>query len=282
MPAGFIEEFARIVSASGESDLDLARAALVIARVDYPELDAGPYLRRLDEMADAVAERAPREGRSPVDVVRSLNRYLFVEQGYSGNAREYYDPRNSFLNQVIDRRLGIPVTLSLLYLEVGWRLGLPFEGVAFPGHFLVKLHVDEGDVVLDPYHRGTSLALEELAERARAALGGGEDLQAAVPRLLAAAGKRQILARMLGNLRAIYERHGDHLRLLHVLSLLLVLDPHDPEGLRRRAAVYQALGNAGAALADWRRYLGSIADGEEAERVRETILELEVQATPLH
>jgi regulator of sirC expression with transglutaminase-like and TPR domain len=282
VPAGFIEEFARIVSASGESDLDLARAALVIARVDYPELDAGPYLRRLDEMADAVAERAPREGRSPVDVVRSLNRYLFVEQGYSGNAREYYDPRNSFLNQVIDRRLGIPVTLSLLYLEVGWRLGLPFEGVAFPGHFLVKLHVDEGDVVLDPYHRGTSLALEELAERARAALGGGEDLQAAVPRLLAAAGKRQILARMLGNLRAIYERHGDHLRLLHVLSLLLVLDPHDPEGLRRRAAVYQALGNAGAALADWRRYLGSIADGEEAERVRETILELEVQATPLH
>lgn len=284
MPAAspHAEEFARIVAAP-EARLNLARAALSIARIDYPHLQPEPYLGRLDAMADAVRARL-REGASPapLDRVRELNRYLFVEEGFAGNAREYYDPRNSFLNEVLDRRLGIPATLSVVYMEVGWRLGLAFEGVPFPGHFLVKLHVSQGDVVLDPFYQGASLGIEDLAERARAAIGERESFEDLVPRILMAASKHQILTRLLGNLRAIYAGRQDLPRLLHVLSLLLVLEPEDAGLVQARAEAYQALGEHSAAAADWRRYLATLADDDEAERVRALIVELDGRPTRIH
>jgi regulator of sirC expression with transglutaminase-like and TPR domain len=281
VPSRHAEEFARLVAAP-EPALDLAAAALAIARGDYPGLEAAGYLRRLDELAQAVRGRLEPAHASPLDLVRALNRYLFAEQGFAGNAREYYDPRNSFLNEVLDRRLGIPVTLAVVYLEVGWRLGLGLEGVAFPGHFLVKLPLAAGALVLDPYHRGAALGAPELAERVRALGAAQSDTQTLLPRVLVAASKRQILARMLGNLRAIYGHRGDPARLIHVLSLLLVLQPGEVSAVRDRARAYQAIGNSHAAAADWRRYLESLPDGDEASRVRTLVVELEERPGYLH
>jgi regulator of sirC expression with transglutaminase-like and TPR domain len=275
------DELARIVGAQ-DTDINLAAGALTIARIEYPTLEASEYIQRLDSMAAAVRERLEAGREGPVDVVRALNRYLFLEQGFAGNAREYYDPRNSFLNEVLDRRLGIPVTLSLIYMEVGWRLGLPLQGVAFPGHFLVKFPLDQGDVVLDPYHQGMSLGLDDLADRARAAVGDRSTFNAMAPQLLAGASRRDMLARMLGNLKAIYTAREDPARLLHVLSLLIALDPSRPGEYLDRSHTYQAIGNDAAAAADLRRYLDLAPDGEDSDELHEQVVELESQGFRIH
>ncbi|HEB80915.1 MAG TPA: hypothetical protein ENI71_03450, partial [Chromatiales bacterium] len=140
----------------------LARGALEIARLEYPDLDPDAYLWRLDDYAERVRAAG---GAGLTDQVLALNRILFREEGYAGNLEEYYDPRNSFLNEVMDRRLGLPITLSIVYLEVGRRVGLPVEGVSFPGHFLVKLPVQGGALVLDPFDAGRSLDEEDLQEQ---------------------------------------------------------------------------------------------------------------------
>lgn len=281
MGARLSDEFARLV-AVGDGDINLAAAALAIARLDYPALDVRAYLRRLDEMAEAVRARLGPGADTPVDVVRALNRYLFLEQGFAGNAREYYDPRNSFLNEVLDRRLGIPVTLSLVYMEVGWRLGLPLEGVSFPGHFLVKFPLDQGEVVLDPFHQGISLGLEDLAERAQAAVGDRTTFDLLAPRILAGADRREILARMLGNLKAIYAAQEDPARLLHVTSLMLVLQPDRPDVVLARARAYQAVGNAARAAADYLRYLELAPEDDDAEEIRRVVVELQARPSRLH
>jgi regulator of sirC expression with transglutaminase-like and TPR domain len=281
MGARLSDEFARLV-AVGDGDINLAAAALAIARLDYPALDVPAYLRRLDEMAETVRSRLGPGPDAPVDVVRALNRYLFLEQGFAGNAREYYDPRNSFLNEVMDRRLGIPVTLSLVYMEVGWRLGLPLEGVSFPGHFLVKFPLDQGEVVLDPFHQGISLGLEDLAERAQAAVGDRTTFDLLAPQILAGADRRDVLARMLGNLKAIYAAQEDPARLLHVTSLMVVLQPDRPDAVLARARAYQAVGNEARAAADYLRYLELAPEEDDAEEIRGVVVELQARPSRLH
>src|SRR5882672_1206516 len=154
-----------------EEDIGLAEAALLIAAPEYPGLDIPAYLARLSEMA-ATLKRRLREDISPTETPIALNRYLFDELGFGGNTGDYYDPRNSFLNEVLDRRLGIPITLSLVHIEVGRRIGLALHGVSFPGHFLVKCITRNGAVVLDPYAHGASLSLEDLQERLKVLRGG--------------------------------------------------------------------------------------------------------------
>jgi regulator of sirC expression with transglutaminase-like and TPR domain len=220
-----------------DDEIDLAAAALLVAEAEYPNLDVGHYLAMLDGMADAVKKRVGPPG--PGALLGAMTHYLFEELGFRGNDEDYYDPKNSFLNEVLDRRVGIPITLSIVFLEVGWRLGLTLQGVSFPGHFLVRLTVEgQEEQMLDPYHAGVALGPEELEERLKQAMGQSAELAA---EHMQGASKRQVLTRMLNNLRGIYQRLGDGDRELAVLAKLSILNPKDErvgealEALRKRA-----------------------------------------------
>ena len=258
---------------AGDGELDLALAALLVARQEYPDLDVSGYLGRLDAMAAELREALGGE-TAPLQVMLQLNRYLFEELGFRGNDDEYYDPRNSFLNEVLDRRTGIPLSLSLVYMEVGRRLGLPVEGISFPGHFLVKVPLEEGEVVLDPYHRGVSLSLEDLELRARHVFDSPRTLLEALPTLLEAAPKRDILRRMVSNLKAIYAQGPDHPRLLAVIDLLIALSPEDASLYRERARCYEGVGHVRGALEDYRRALALDPEAADAPEIRGRIQSL--------
>jgi regulator of sirC expression with transglutaminase-like and TPR domain len=212
--------FAHLAQRSDE-DIDLAAAALLIAEPEYPGLDVAHYLAMIDAMADVVRRRG---ARTPDAMLAEVTHYLFEELGFRGNDDDYYDPKNSFLNEVLDRRVGIPITLSLVLIEVGRRLGLELHGVSFPGHFLVRYVSSDGDRVLDPYHGGVALDQDEIEDRLRQALGQGAVL---LPEHLQISTRKQVLTRMLNNLRGIYQRKGDAERELAALEKLAVLNPKD-------------------------------------------------------
>lgn len=208
-----------------DADIDLGVCALVLGNWDYPGIDVGHYLGRLDAFADIAADIARREeGDHPK--LRALNRTLFEHLGFRGNQDRYYDTKNSFLNEVIDRRLGIPISLSVLYIEVGRRLGLDLVGLNFPGHFLVRHDDGDGIVVIDPFHLGMTLAADDLELRLRRARGRKAELS---EEHLAPATKHDILTRMLANLMAIYRRAGDTRRTIEVLERLVLLNPTDDQ-----------------------------------------------------
>ena len=234
-----------------QEPIDLARAALAVAREEYPELDEGRYLRMLDELASGVHAGLP-SGASIERRVGRLNSYLFHELGYDGNKTDYYDPRNSFLNEVIDRRTGIPLTLCILYMEVGRRCGLRVDGVGFPGHFLCKVHLDEGELVVDPFSRGQLLGVDEIKRRLQAAVGDQVKFDA---RVLRAAKPREILVRMLQNLRSVYSERNDMPRALSAVDRLLLLAPENIRGLRERAQLCEQLGGPLAAVRDLEKVL---------------------------
>ncbi len=269
------ERFAQLVSGP-EEELDLAEAALLIAQEEHPELDVAAYLRRLDGLAAAVRARLP-EAPEPTDIIHSLNIQLFGEEGLAGNESEYYDPRNSFLNEVLDRKRGIPITLSVIYLEVGRRLGLPLAGVGFPGHFLVKYSGADGELVLDPFAGGVTLSREELAQKLRRMYGDANPFLAQIPQLLAPASKKEILLRMLHNLKGIYLQQNDFTRALAAIDRILLVTPDLAMEVRDRGAVHQRLGHLQAALQDFRRYLQMVPNAEDAETVRTLISRMTAQ-----
>jgi regulator of sirC expression with transglutaminase-like and TPR domain len=269
------------IVAGPEEDIDLVEAALLIAAPEYPELDIDAYRARLAELAVALKRRLRRD-IGPAETLIALNRFLFEELGFRGNAEDYYDPRNSFLNEVLDRRLGIPITLALIYVEVGRRLGLALHGVAFPGHFLVKCTVRDGVVVLDPYARGASLRLEDLQQRLRVLRGGAAPPAQVVQQLLAAAGKKSILARMLRNLKSIYRERRDPARALSAADRIIQLEPASAEDYRDRAAIYLDLECFRAALSDYRNYLMLRPGAEDAAIVRGKVAELQQLAARLN
>jgi len=266
MPPSARERFAQLVSGP-EEELDLAEAALLIAQEEHPEIDVAAYLRQLDALAAAVRARLP-ESPAPTEIIQELNAQLFREEGLSGNESEYYDPRNSFLNEVLDRRRGIPITLSVVYLEVGRRLGLSLVGVGFPGHFLVKYASADGDLVLDPFSGGISLSHEELEQRLRRMYGEGNPFLSQIPQLLTATSKKEILVRMLRNLKGIYLQQSDFARALAVLDRILLVAPDLAMEIRDRGAVHQRLGHLQAAVQDFRRYVQMAPNAEDSEAIR--------------
>jgi regulator of sirC expression with transglutaminase-like and TPR domain len=276
--------FAR-ATAAGES-CDVARGALVIARIAYPELDPGPALAALDALAAGLRPRL--DARAPLaERAAMLAHYLFEERGYHGNRDDYYDPRNSFLNDVLERRMGIPITLAVVLIEVGARVGITLEGVGFPGHFLVRVAGDTGSLLLDPFFAGRPIGHAELLERLRAfySAGGGPtggNLQRALPQALQTTGSLGILTRMLGNLLAIYREREAHEEALATVELLLVLWPDAPEHLRIRGLLYEQLECFSSALADFRRYLTLAPETHPAAEVREHLHRLERVTTTLH
>ncbi len=259
--------------AGTEQDWTLAEAALLLARDEYPEIDVSNYLARLDEYARSIRSRLPHNPGLE-DTLVALNQFLFEEQGFSGNTDDYYDPRNSFLNEVLDRKLGIPITLSILYIEIASRLGLEIEGVSFPGHFLVKLATAEGDVVLDPFFGGTPLSEEDLSERLEEVLGmRASGMQ--LPELLASADKKDILVRMLRNLKGIYQKQSDPEKMLATLNRILQVEPDAAEEQRERGEIWEQLECLRAAACDYRSYLRTSAAAPEALQVRQRLIEIE-------
>lgn len=274
------QHWARIVAAPDDK-IDLAEAALTIAAEEYRALDIRAYLERLDEMGTALRRRLWPD-ISTGDSIRTLNHYLFEELGFSGNTEDYYDPRNSFLNEVMERRLGIPITLSVIYMEVGRRIGLPLHGISFPSHFLVKCIVRDGAIVLDPYAKGASLGVDDLVKRLRTWRNGLQPDAEMVKNMLATAGSREILARILRNLRAIYLDKGLLSKALQAADRIISLTPQAAEEYRERGKLYVRLECFRAALADYRSYLLLDPEAPDAADVQTKTMELQQRAERLN
>jgi regulator of sirC expression with transglutaminase-like and TPR domain len=266
------ERLSEIVQGS-EQELNLAEAALLIARDEYPALDVEAYLRQIDELATGVQQRLPAQAGLE-DTLVALNQFLFVEQGFSGDMDNYDDPRNSFLNEVLDRKRGIPITLSILYMEVGRRLGLPLKGVSFPGHFLVKFSTREGEVVLDPFSGGCLMSKEDLEQMLEDTFGAAEAAYAPLERLLISANKKEILVRMLRNLKGAYLRRERHDKALTVVNQILLIQPDQPDEVRDRGRIYEHLECYRAALENYQAYLAQRPGAGDAPDVHKRIAEL--------
>ncbi len=255
-------ELLRALNGPGEA---VAPAALALARVEYPGLDIEPYLQRLERMGEAAAARLHARGEDRVDArIATLNAYLFEELGFTGNREHYDDPRNSFLNEVLDRRTGIPISLSVVYLEVGRRAGLRLEGVNFPGHFLVRAPAEPGveDLIVDPFHSGALLSEVDCRQLLRQHLG---DEAAFDPMLLATATRQQIVVRMLVNLKRLYVRMRSFPQARFVADLLLAVDPSALSELRDRGLLAYHMEDFAAALRDLETYLRLMPRSETAE-----------------
>jgi regulator of sirC expression with transglutaminase-like and TPR domain len=263
------EQFMAIAE-SPDEEIDLARAAFLIAAAEYPELDIHRELNVLDSLAGGASHRmgATREAIHSVNI---LSEYLFDEVGFSGNSEDYYDPRNSYLNEVLSRRLGIPITLSLVCLEVGKRLGVPLVGVGMPGHFLLR-HRDEEDLFIDPFHRGILLSAEECAERLREI---HQDNIAWDASLLEPVNNRDYVARMLRNLKAIYLQRQDLDRAIKMIDRLVAIVPQLPQERRDRGLVNYRLGRHQESRDDLQSYLQSATGDPDTEELQRLISRLE-------
>ncbi len=263
------EDLLHALNERGES---LAPAALAIARVEYPALDPAPYLQRLERMGEAAEGRLQRHAQAGIGAqIATLNAYLFEELGFSGNAERYDDPRNSFLNEVLDRRLGIPISLALVYLEIGRRGGLRLEGVNFPGHFLVRAPDATEDLIVDPFHAGALLSEVDCRHLLREYVG---DETAFDRRLLATATRQHIVVRMLVNLKRLYVRMQSFPQARAAADLLLAVDPSALSELRDRGLLAYHMEDFASALRDLEAYLrlmprGDGPDPDEADETEE-------------
>jgi regulator of sirC expression with transglutaminase-like and TPR domain len=272
-----LQAFEKIL-AEKEERIDLARACLMIAQDAYPDLVVDRYLGEIERMAIRLRGRLAADGNAE-DKVVELNEFLFGDIGFVGNTRDYYDPRNSYLNEVIDRKTGIPITLAIIYMEIGRRIGLPLAGVSFPGHFLVRLKLRGRTLVLDPFSGGTPVSESDLRERLQRVIPEGATDNVPVGALpldqfLEAATNRQILARLLRNLKGIYRDSGKPERMLDVLNRMLVVAPDANAELRDRGLVYHKLECYRAALKDLTDYVEREPDAPDSDEVRVRMVEL--------
>jgi regulator of sirC expression with transglutaminase-like and TPR domain len=268
-------EFAMLAA---REPIPLARGALLIAKDEYPALDLEKYIDQLAALARE-AEPALRAAESTVEKIQALSEYLFTRKGFEGNRDQYGDPRNSFLNEVLERRLGIPISLSVLYIEVGRRLGLKLYGVSFPTHFLVKAVDDRGELIIDPFNEGTILDLDEIRARLQQIYQQPVDVH---PDMLKPVGARHILARMLRNLKNIYARGANWQRVLSALDRILMLDPRALEELLERAVLYERMECFSAALDDFQSFLTQAPEHPAVETVREAVIRLTQQVSRLN
>ncbi len=224
-----MEKFRQEINQSDEK-IDLAKASLYFARMEYPELDVEEYLNALDTMAEELREILPVTSY-PLKIIQSINQYLFQDLGFKGNTDNYYDPDNSFLNQVIERRTGIPITLSVIYLEIAKRINFPMVGIGMPGHFLIRPQFEDVGIFVDAFHQGEILFREDCQQRLQEIYQQSITLK---PEFLAAVSHRQILARMLSNLKFIYLNQQQLSQALTVVELILLMFPDNLRELRDR------------------------------------------------
>ncbi len=263
------------IAARPDAEIDLAEAALVIAQEEYRDLDVAAYQRALERLGDGARCRvgaaaiSARGGLGPRDVVGALNRYLFDECGFRGNREAYYDPRNSFLNEVLDRRTGIPITLSLVYMEVGRRVGLPLVGIGFPGHFLVGCDAPGERLLIDPFDGGRLLTEADCAAILARLHGRPVPL---ARHYLAPIGPRPFLVRMLANLKAVYLQREDYPRALAAVDRILLLTPDAADERRDRGLLHVKLQAFSLAAADLEAYLAARPGAPDREQVSRHLL----------
>jgi regulator of sirC expression with transglutaminase-like and TPR domain len=277
-----LEYFATLVA--DDASLPLVEAAVAIAQDEQPQLDTQAVLGQIDALAERLKRRVPADAGSR-QRLRVLNHFFFKELGFSGNVNNYYDPGNSLLSTVLETRRGIPITLAVLYIEFATQIGLEARGVSFPGHFLIKLRLSEGEVVIDPF-TGQSLSREQLDELLmpyRQSQGLTGDFDVPLGLFLQAAPARDVLARMLRNLKEIYRSAQDWPRLLGVLNRLVVLLPQTWEERRDRGIVLAEMGEVDAAMLDLAEYLAHAPKATDRTAVGERLLALRERGSgPLH
>ena len=267
-----VDAFTALVGPSVEDEnIDLVKAALTISRTEYPDLNLSYYIHKMDEFANLAAALISEPGEVS-QTIAAINRVLFTEEGLRGNREEYYDPRNSFLNDVLDRRLGIPITLALIYMEVGRRLGFPLFGVGMPGHFLLKHYdVDGRETLIDCFNGGDILSQQDCQGRLDEIYSGQMSLR---PEFLFAVSRRQMLTRILNNLKSIYMSARNLRKALPMADLILALYPRSPEDVKQRAILRHSLGQVRGAAEDLEEYLKMSPDASDADEVRQTALSI--------
>lgn len=246
-----------------ESEIDLAKAALYLAQEETPDLEIEPYIAQLDEWGQQVQASLP-EQRYPLRVIQCINHFLYEELGFVGNEQDYYDPRNSFLNEVMERRTGIPITLALVYLEIARRIDFPMVGIGMPGHFLIRPEFKDAGIFVDAFHQGEVLFPEDCEQRLQQIY---QEPIALKPEFLEAVTKRQFLARMLTNLKVIYINQQDLQRALSVMERLLLIFPDAVAQQRDRGLLYYQLGQPQPAIADLKTYLAHFPDASDASMI---------------
>jgi len=267
-----------LLVAQPEASIELAHAALLIAAEEKPGLEVEHYRARLYELGVAARERiAARDGEA--NAVVAFNKYIFEELGFAGNQSDYYDPRNSLLNDVLERRTGIPISLSVVYMEVGRRAGLHVEGIGLPGHFIVRAESAWGESALvDPFN-GKIIDTEDCQERLDTIYGGHAPLTDVHLRPVST---REILARLLRNLKGVYAQAGLYRRALSIIERILLVAPHAAEERRDRSALLAQLGRYSEAIVDAQIYLNSASDPPDAERVTEQLKQMQLQLARLN
>ena len=270
-------EFMLLASLS-DGRIDLAHGALLIAKAAYPDLDESFYLARLDRLASDV-KRDLAADIGAVAIIARINHILFNKEKFRGNRKNYYDPGNSFLNWVLDRKTGIPITLCLIYIEVAQRLGLDVRGIGLPGHFIAALYHPAGKIYIDPFNRGEIRSVDDCLEIVRTYTG-----ETVTPdlRWLQPVGKKELLARMLRNLKPIYARQDNDVMLFKMIHWILTLQPDSPAELSERARLYEYMGNPIRAIEDWERCIENISDQEGVNKIRARIDILKKMRSRIH
>jgi len=254
-----------------DKQIVLERAALYIAWEEYPALEVDAYLNALDTMAEEMEALLPPD-RYPLRVLQTINRYLYEDLGFRGNTTEYYDPRNSFLNEVIERRMGIPITLSLVYLAIARRLDFPMEGVGMPGHFLIRPTLPEMEIFVDAFNQGEILFPQDCQAMLSELYAQPVELR---PEYLPSVTNRQYLTRMLTNLKAIYINQRDLQRAVGAVERILLLMPEALLELRDRGILYYRLNRLSEAQQDLQAYLEQTPAAEDAIAIQQLLKQIE-------
>jgi len=278
MPLNFdvpspLQYFASLVQS--DAHFPLLEAAVSLAQDEYPDLDVEQVLGDVDQLLARLKRRLPGDA-SELQRLRALNQFFFRDLGFGGNINDYYDPDNSYLNTVLRTRRGIPISLAVLWLELAVGLKLNARGVAFPGHFMVKVNLPKGQVVIDPFN-GQSLSREELAERLepyRQRHAMSDEFEVPMGLYLQSAPPREIIARMLRNLQDIHKTQEDWPRLIAVQNRLIVLQPDAWSEYRDRGLAWAAQGDAGSAVADLEIYLAHADDAQDSDAIAERVSQL--------
>ena len=274
-PISFRRQYQRLLQGPDE-DVDLARAALLISGEIYPDINVQGYLNALDSMATDihVSTTASSDRR---ELAKAVSDYLFRRRGFTGNQEDYYDPRNSYLSQVMDRQLGIPITLSVVYMEVGRRLGLPAEGVGLPGHFIVRIDGEGEGLYVDAFHQGRLMTGRECLQAVQSMFRGRLNLR--LEHLLPYS-NRQILVRLLGNLKINYMRQKQLRQALAAMDLIVITEPKVAASYKERATMFAQWGRHSLAAADLTKYLELAPDAKDVSEIQRQIRALWRTITP--
>jgi regulator of sirC expression with transglutaminase-like and TPR domain len=252
-----------------DEKIDLIRVALVIARTEYPNLDIEIYATRMEQLARRVAALVPEPDLRLA--LTALNRVLFEEMNLRGNREDYYDPRNSFLNDVLDRGLGIPITLAIVYMEVAKRVGFTLAGVGMPGHFLLKHYGLHGEILIDCFNRGDVVSRQDCQNRLDEIYSGEMKMR---PEFLHPISRRQILTRMLNNLKTVYLSTRNFRKALMIADFILVIYPRSAEDVKQRALLRYSMGLHRLAAEDLDQYLKMSPNASDTEEIRQMALSI--------